>query len=67
MIDNKFKFSVWRMNRFNSSQSMALVAYFDDIELAKDFVDYQATIGNTYAVFIRDSLTCVYNPCLDDI
>lgn len=55
------------MNRFECSQSMALVAYFENIDLAKDFVDYQATLGNTYAVFLRDSLTCVYNPCAYDI
>lgn len=40
------KYKIWRTNRFNES----ILSEFDDLELAKDFVDYEATLGNSFAV-----------------
>lgn len=44
------KYKIWRTNRFNDTILSELVAEFNDLELAKDFVDYQASIGNSYAI-----------------
>lgn len=44
------KYKIWRTNRFNDTILSELVAEFDDLELAKDFVEYQASIGNSYAI-----------------
>ena len=44
------KYKIWRTNRFVGEILSELVAEFGDWELAKDFVDYQATLGNSYAI-----------------
>lgn len=44
------KYKIWRTNRFNETILSELVAEFDDLELAKDFVEYQASLGNSYAI-----------------
>jgi hypothetical protein len=44
------KYKIWRTNRFDREILSELVAEFDCLELAKDFVDYQATLGNSYAI-----------------
>lgn len=44
------KYKIWRTNRFNATILSDLVAEFDDLELAKDFVDYQASLGESYAI-----------------
>lgn len=44
------KYKIWRTNRFNEMILSDLVAEFDDLELAKDFVEYQATLGESYAI-----------------
>ena len=44
------KYKIWRTNRFDETILSELVAEFDDLELAKDFVDYQASLGNSYAI-----------------
>lgn len=44
------KYKIWRTNRFNETILSELVAEFDDLELAKDFVEYQATLGESYAI-----------------
>lgn len=44
------KYKIWRTNRFNETILSELVAEFDDLELAKDFVDHQASIGKSYAI-----------------
>lgn len=49
------KYKIWRTNRFNETILSELVAEFDDFELAKDFVDYQATLGESYAI-LRDGV-----------
>ena len=49
------KYKIWRTNRFNETILSELVAEFDDLELAKDFVDYQATLGESYAI-LRDGV-----------
>jgi hypothetical protein len=57
-------YKVYRMNRFNSVLADELVANFYDVELAKDFCNYQATChSDCYAVFQQD--ICVYNPSVD--
>lgn len=49
------KYKIWRTNRFNETILSELVAEFDDLELAKDFVDYQASIGKSY-VIVKDGV-----------
>lgn len=44
------KYKIWRTNRFNETILSELVAEFEDLELAKDFVEYQATMGESYAI-----------------
>lgn len=44
------KYKIWRTNRFDATILSELVAEFDDLELAKDFVEYQATMGESYAI-----------------
>lgn len=44
------KYKIWRTNRFNETILSELVAEFDDLELAKDFVEYQASMGESYAI-----------------
>ena len=43
------KFAVWRTGLF-SDEPNELIAHFYDLEAAKDFTDYQATIGNGFVV-----------------
>lgn len=49
------KYKIWRTNRFNETILSELVAEFDDLELAKDFVDYQASIGKSCAI-VKDGV-----------
>lgn len=49
------KYKIWRTNRFNETILSELVAEFNDLELAKDFVDYQASIGKSYAI-VKDGV-----------
>lgn len=44
---------IWETNRFNDELLQGIVAKFSDLELAKDFVEYQATLGNSFAI-IKD-------------
>lgn len=46
----KMKYKIWRTNRFDETILSELVAEFDNLELAKDFVEYQATLGESYAI-----------------
>lgn len=41
---------IWETNRFNDDLLQGIVAKFSDLELAKDFVEYQATLGNSFAI-----------------
>lgn len=50
------KYKIWRTNRFNESILSEFVTEFDDLELAKDFVDYEATLGNNFAVLDKDGV-----------
>lgn len=45
---------VWSTNRFNDDLLQEIVAKFSDLNLAKDFVEYQATLGNSFAVVGKD-------------
>lgn len=49
------KYKIWRTNRFNETILSELVAEFEDLELAKDFVEYQATMGESY-VIVKDGV-----------
>lgn len=44
------KYKIWRTNRFNETILSEFVAEFDDLELAKDFVEYEASLGETFAI-----------------
>jgi hypothetical protein len=50
------KYKIWRTNRFNESILSEFITEFDDLELAKDFVDYEATLGNSFAVLDKDGV-----------
>lgn len=44
------KYKIWRTNRFNESILSEFVAEFDSLDLAKDFVEYEASLGEYFAV-----------------
>lgn len=54
-VANKMKYKIWRINRFDAAILSELVAEFEDFELAKDFVDYQASLGESY-VILKDGV-----------
>lgn len=41
---------VWRTGRFNDDMLTEVVAKFNNLDLAKDFIEYQATLGNSFAI-----------------
>lgn len=45
-----FDYVIWSTNRFNDELLQEIVAKFSDFELAKGFVEYQATLGNSFAI-----------------
>lgn len=47
----KMNYTIWSMNRFDAEMKQDLVGRFIDLEYAKDFVDYQMTLGAEFAVF----------------
>lgn len=47
---NKEKWEIWRTNKFNNDILTEHVATFYDLELAKNFVDYQATLSEDFAI-----------------
>lgn len=50
MMNEEKEYVIWRMNPFNHEIPMKLVARFYDLELAKEFVEYQATIGEHFDI-----------------
>lgn len=44
------KYKIWRVNRFNDSLLTEFVAECDDLDVAKGIVEYQATLGEHFAV-----------------
>jgi hypothetical protein len=55
-------YMVYRLNKFNDNLTDELIAnFYGNLELAKDFCNYQATLhDDCYAVYKQD--LCVYNP-----
>lgn len=49
----EMNYTVWSMNKFCDLKN-ELVAKFVELELAKDFVDYQMTIGGTFAIYCNN-------------
>ena len=49
-MNEKKEYAIWRTNRFNEELLTEQVGVFYDLELAKDFVEYQATIGESFAI-----------------
>ena len=47
-MDKEYK--LWKCNMWNDDLLSELVGVFYDLELAKDFVEYQAPLGNSYAI-----------------
>lgn len=43
-------YEIWSTNCFNDEILQEIIAKFSDLELAKDFVEYQATLGNSFAI-----------------
>lgn len=46
-------YKVWRTNRFNGVPS-EFVCSLDDFEVAKGIIEYQATLGDTFAILKDD-------------
>lgn len=44
------KYVIWRTNRFDDDILQDIVAKFADLELAKDFVNYQATLAESFVI-----------------
>lgn len=45
------EYKIFRINKFNDELLQDIVAIFYDEELAKDFIEYQFTLGNNFAIF----------------
>ena len=41
---------VWRTGKFNDDMLVEVVAKFNDLDLAKSFIEYQATLGDRFAI-----------------
>lgn len=48
MKRNEYK--VWLANMWNEDLLQEVVAIFYDLDKAKEFVEYQATLGRTYVI-----------------
>ena len=55
-MNKEQRFAVWRTNSFNDDILNELTAHFYDLEAAKDFVDYKASIGNTYVIMENNKI-----------
>lgn len=44
------KYTIWSTNRFNEDILQDIVAYFNNLELAHEFVEYQAQKGQSYLI-----------------
>lgn len=44
------EYAIWRTNRFDDTILQERVGVFYSLELAKDFVEYQATIGESFTI-----------------
>lgn len=44
------KYTIWKTNLFNDDILTDYIGVMNDLKLAKDFVDYQATIGEGFAI-----------------
>lgn len=49
-MNKEQSFAVWRTNLFNDDILNELIAHFYNLETAKNFVDYQASLGNGFVV-----------------
>ena len=50
------EYKVWKTNRFNDEILTDLVAVFYDFNKAKDFVKYEATLAESYAITLNGSI-----------
>lgn len=46
----EFKYLVCKTNKFDVTVTGEVVAKFKSLELAKDFVNYQISIGNNFGI-----------------
>lgn len=44
------KYTIWKTNIFNEEILTDYIGVMNDLKLAKDFVDYQATMGESFAI-----------------
>lgn len=44
------KYTIWKTNIFNAEILTDYIGVMNDLKLAKDFVDYQATMGESFAI-----------------
>ena len=54
-MDKKMEYSIYRRNPFNDNILSDLVGKFSDLELARDFIEYQASLCNSFCI-IRDGV-----------
>ena len=50
MAKQDIKYAIWSTNQFNDEILSELIAHFYDLEAAKDYVDYQLSIGNSFVI-----------------
>lgn len=54
---NEMTYTVWEVSQFDIESKQKLIAKFACLDHAKDFCDYQATLGKcNYAVFENNLL-----------
>lgn len=44
------EYKIWKVNRFDDDILTELIATFYNLEIAKEFVNYQASIAESYAI-----------------
>mgnify|MGYP000884401627 CR=1 FL=1 len=54
------EYKVWKANKFNDDILTDLVAIFYDLEIAVDYVKYQATISEHYVIIQNGTKVDIY-------
>lgn len=59
------KYTIYQANKFSNELLEGVVAVFYDLKLAKEFVDYQLSIGEDFVIVHNDIY--IYPDVLEDI
>ena len=55
MLKSECKFEIWETNKFNDEILSEFIGEFVDEEYAKEFIEYKATIGESFAMVKKKS------------